>query len=49
MNQLNLALAIMGSVAVGVALFSALIKRSPVSESVIAVLIGLGVGPYGLA
>lgn len=49
MNQLNLALAIMGGVAVGVALFSALIKRSPVSESVIAVLIGLGVGPYGLA
>jgi NhaP-type Na+/H+ or K+/H+ antiporter len=48
MTQLNIALAIMGSVTVGVALLSALIKRSPVSESSIAVLIGLAVGPYGL-
>lgn len=48
MNQLNIALAIMGSVAVGIALLSALIKRSPISEPAIAVLIGLAIGPYGM-
>ncbi len=48
MTQLNIALAIMGGVALCVALLSALIKRNPVSEPAIAVLIGLAVGPYGL-
>jgi hypothetical protein len=36
LTQLNIALAIMGSVTVGVALLSALIKRSSVSESSLA-------------
>jgi hypothetical protein len=49
MTQLNIALAIMGGVAVCIALLSALIKRSPVSEPALAVLVGLEVGPYGLA
>lgn len=48
MTQLNVALAIMGGVAVCIALLSALIKRSPVSEPALAVLVGLAVGPYGL-
>jgi len=48
MSQLNIALAIMGGVAVCIALLSALIKRSPVSEPALAVLVGLAVGPYGL-
>jgi NhaP-type Na+/H+ or K+/H+ antiporter len=49
MSQLNIALAIMGGVAVCIALLSALIKRSPVSEPALAVLVGLAVGPYGLS
>lgn len=49
MTQLNIALAIMGGVAVCIALLSALIKRSPVSEPALAVLVGLAVGPYGLS
>lgn len=49
MTQLNIALAIMGSVAICIALLSALIKRSPISEPALAVLVGLAVGPYGLA
>jgi len=49
MSQLNIALAIMGGVAVCTALLSALIKRSPVSEPALAVLVGLAVGPYGLS
>jgi NhaP-type Na+/H+ or K+/H+ antiporter len=48
MSQLNAALAIMGGVAVCIALLSALIKRSPFSEPALAVLVGLAVGPYGL-
>ncbi len=49
MTQLNIALAIMGGVAVCIALLSALIKRSPVSEPALAVLVGAAVGPYGLS
>ncbi len=49
MTQLNIALAVVGSVAVCIALLSALIKRCPISEPALAVLIGLAVGPYGLA
>lgn len=48
MTQLNIALAIMGSVVVCIALLSGLIKRSPVSEPALAVLFGLAIGPYGL-
>jgi len=48
MTQLNIALATMGAVAVCIALLSALIKRNPISEPALAVLIGLSVGPYGL-
>ncbi|WP_407290866.1 cation:proton antiporter domain-containing protein [Stutzerimonas zhaodongensis] len=49
MSQLNVALVIMGGVAVCIALLSTLIKRSPVSEPALAVLVGLAVGPYGLS
>ncbi|MDX2350774.1 hypothetical protein ACQKEM_16430 [Pseudomonas sp. NPDC077382] len=49
MTQLNIALALMGGVAVCIALLSALIKRSPVSEPALAMLIGVAVGPYGLS
>lgn len=48
MTQLNVALAVMGAVAVCIALLSALIKRSPISEPALAVLVGLAVGPHGL-
>ena len=49
MTQLNIALALMGGVAVCIALLSAQIKRSPVSEPALAVLVGVAVGPYGLS
>lgn len=48
MSQLNIALAVMGGVAVGIALLSAMIKRNPISEPAIAVIVGLAVGPFGL-
>jgi len=48
MTQLNLALAIMGAVAVATALMSAALKRNPISDAAIAVLIGVAVGPFGL-
>lgn len=48
MHQMNMGLAIIGVVVIAVALLSGLIKRSPVSEPVLAVLAGLAVGPYGL-
>lgn len=46
MQQLNLSLAIIGLTAVLVALLSNLIKRSPLSEPLFAVLVGIAVGPY---
>ncbi|WP_150303632.1 cation:proton antiporter domain-containing protein [Pseudomonas saliphila] len=49
MQQLNLALAVMGATAVGIALMSSALKRSPVTESILAVAVGIAVGPYGLA
>ena len=49
MTQLNIALALMGGVAVCIALLSAQIKRSAVSEPALAVLVGVAVGPYGLS
>ncbi|WP_190324442.1 cation:proton antiporter [Pseudomonas profundi] len=49
MEQLNLSLAVMGATAVGVALMSSALKRSPVTESILAMAVGIAVGPYGLA
>lgn len=49
MQQLNFALAVMGATAVGIALMSSALKRSPVTESILAVAVGIAVGPYGLA
>ncbi|QJD58378.1 hypothetical protein HG264_05365 [Pseudomonas sp. gcc21] len=49
MEQLNLSLAVMGATAVGIALMSSALKRSPVTESILAMGVGIAVGPYGLA
>lgn len=46
MHQLNLTLAIIGLTTVLIALLSNQIKRSPISEPLIAVAIGIAVGPY---
>lgn len=46
MQQLNMSLAIVGLTAVTIALLSGLIKRSPLSEPLLAVLIGIAAGPY---
>mgnify|MGYP000585572933 CR=1 FL=1 len=46
MNQLNIALAIVGLTTLAIALFSNLIKRSPVSEPLLAVAVGAAAGPY---
>ena len=48
MNQLNMALAIMGTVAVFTAMLSAALKRNPISDASVAVLAGIAVGPFGL-
>lgn len=48
MTQLNLALAIMGTVAVVAALLSAALKRNPISDASVAMLAGIAVGPFGL-
>ncbi len=48
MDQLNLALAVLGALVVAVGLLSKAIKRSLVQEPLIAVAVGLAVGPYGL-
>ncbi|WP_230534370.1 cation:proton antiporter domain-containing protein [Microvirga roseola] len=48
MHQLNIAFAVIGTVVVLIALLSKPIKKSPVQEPMIAVFIGIAVGPYGL-
>jgi sodium/hydrogen antiporter len=48
MQQLNTGLAVCGAVIVVVALLSNPIKKSPLQEPLIAALVGLAVGPYGL-
>ena len=48
MSQLNIALAVVGTVVALIGLLSKPIKKSPVQEPMIAVLVGIGVGPYGL-
>jgi sodium/hydrogen antiporter len=47
MSQLNIALAVIGAVVVVIGLFSKPIKKSPVQEPMIAVIVGMAVGPYG--
>jgi NhaP-type Na+/H+ or K+/H+ antiporter len=47
MEQLNIALAVIGLVVVLVGLFSSAIKQSPVQEPMIAVFVGIAMGPYG--
>lgn len=46
MHQLNMSLAIIGLTTVLIALLSGQIKRSPVSEPLLAVLVGIAAGPY---
>lgn len=46
MDQLNISLAIIGLITVLIALLSGQIKRSPVSEPLLAVLVGIAAGPY---
>jgi len=48
MEQLNIALATMGLVVISVGLLSKPIKKSLVQEPMIAVLVGVAVGPFGL-
>lgn len=48
MDQLNIALAVTGTVVVSIGLASNVIKRSLLQEPMIAVLVGVAVGPYGL-
>lgn len=48
MEQLNIALAVTGAVVVLIALLSNLIKKSLIQEPMIAVLVGIAVGPYAL-
>ncbi|MFC4171217.1 cation:proton antiporter [Microvirga sp. GCM10011540] len=47
MHQLNIALAVIAAVVVLIGLFSRPIKKSPVQEPMIAVFVGIAVGPYG--
>lgn len=48
MEQLNTALAVTGTVVVSIGLASNLVKKSLLQEPMIAVLVGVAVGPYGL-
>ncbi|HEV2122903.1 MAG TPA: cation:proton antiporter, partial [Chloroflexota bacterium] len=48
MEQLNLTLAITGAVVILIGLFSNPIKKSVVQEPIIAMCVGIGVGPYVL-
>jgi NhaP-type Na+/H+ or K+/H+ antiporter len=48
MSQLNIALAVVGAVVILISLLSKPIKKSLVQEPMIAVLVGVAVGPYGL-
>lgn len=48
MEQLNIALAVTGTVVVSIGLASNLIKKSLLQEPMIAVLVGVAVGPHGL-
>ncbi|HEV7293423.1 MAG TPA: cation:proton antiporter [Devosia sp.] len=48
MQELNVALAVIALVIILVGTFSKLIKKSLVQEPMIAVLVGVAVGPYGL-
>jgi NhaP-type Na+/H+ or K+/H+ antiporter len=48
MEQLNIALAVTGAVVILVGAFSNAIKQSVLQEPIIAVLVGIAVGPYGL-
>lgn len=48
MHQLDAALAVIGAVVVAIGLLSNRIKRSLLQESMLAVLAGVAVGPYGL-
>lgn len=49
MTQLNIALAVIGAVVLLMGLYSRALKRTPFQEPLIAMLVGMGVGPYGLA
>lgn len=49
MEQLNIALAVTGTVVVLVALLSNPIKKSLLQEPTLAVLVGVAAGPYGVA
>jgi sodium/hydrogen antiporter len=48
MNQLNIALAVIGALVVIVGLFTKPIKKSPIQEPILAMLLGVALGPYGL-
>lgn len=48
MEQLNIALAVMGAVVVAIALLSNPIKKSLLQEPTLAVLVGIAVGPFAL-
>ncbi|HEV7370542.1 cation:proton antiporter [Arenibaculum sp.] len=48
MTQLNVALAVTGTVVLLVGLLSNRIKRSPLQEPMIAVMVGMAAGPYAL-
>ena len=47
MHQLDLALTVMGLAVVTIALLSAAIHRNPLSEPMLAMAVGVAVGPYG--
>lgn len=48
MHQLNIALAVMGLAVVLIALVSAAVHRNAISEPILAIAVGVAVGPYGL-
>lgn len=48
MSQMNVALATIGTVVLLIGLWSRALKRSPFQEPLVAVLVGIAVGPYGL-
>ncbi|MBL4835549.1 MAG: cation:proton antiporter [Pseudomonas sp.] len=47
MHQLDLAFTVMGLAVVAIALLSAAIHRNPLSEPILAMAVGIAVGPYG--
>jgi sodium/hydrogen antiporter len=48
MDQLNVVLFVVGALALGLGLISRLIRRIPISEPLVAVLLGVAIGPIGL-